>query len=174
MYRLLLGFATFIVSSFACCYAPIDSLAAAELRVVTYNTTTDVRLGLDVVLEAIGDEVVGGISRPIDVLAVQEQSSVATDTANIVGILNGIYGPGTYDHATLDVGTSGAGRPGLVFNTTTIELLDQTAFGTVNTSAQARDPRLLQLDSAGSSVASSNPIRPTAACSCLSIADAIG
>jgi len=138
MYHLLLGFATFIVSSFAWCYAPIHNLAAAELRVVTYNTTTDVRLGLDVVLEAIGDEVVGGISRPIDVLAVQEQSSAATDTADIVGILNGIYGPGTYDYAMLNGGTSGAGRPGLVFNTTTIELLDQTSFGTVSTSTQAR------------------------------------
>ncbi len=138
MYRLLLGFVTVAASSFAWCYAPIGSLAAAELRVVTYNTTTDVRLGLDVVLEGIGDETVGGISRPIDVLAVQEQSSAAADTADIVDILNGIYGPGAYDYATLNGGTSGAGRPGLVFNTTTIELLDQTAFGTVNTSAQAR------------------------------------
>lgn len=113
-------------------------LLAAELRVVTYNTTSSVRPGLAIVLEAIGEENINGIARPIDVLALQEQSSSASVTAEIVDLLNDIYGAGIYDRATIDGGSSGGGRPGLVFNTQTVELLDELAIGTVSTSAQAR------------------------------------
>jgi len=112
--------------------------AVAQLRIVDYNTTAGPRAGFDVVVEAIGSELVGGIAKPIDVLAVQEQSSSATTTQGIVDLLNGIYGAGVYGRATLDGGTNGAGRPGLVYNTTTVELIEQIAFGTLSTSAQAR------------------------------------
>ena len=112
--------------------------ASAELRIVDYNTAGGPRAGLDTILEAIGNETVNGIQRPIDVLALQEQSSSATTTAGIVDVLNGIYGDGTYDRATIDGGTLGAGRPGLVYNTQTIELIDETAFGVLGSTANAR------------------------------------
>ena len=45
-----------------------------QLRVVTWNPNGGPRTGADVVLEAIGDEVVEGIARPLDILLLQEAS----------------------------------------------------------------------------------------------------
>ena len=71
-------------------------------------------------------------------LALQEQASSATTTAGIVDVLNGIYGDGIYSRATLDGDTLGAGRPGLIYNTQTIELIDEFAFGDLGPTANAR------------------------------------
>ncbi len=128
----------FVTFSLACLLIVEDNLLAEELRVVTYNTTSSVRPGLGLVLEAIGEENINGVSRPIDVLALQEQNSSASGTADIVDLLNDIYGAGIYDRGVIDGYSSGGGRPGLVFNTQTVELLDELAIGTVSTSAQAR------------------------------------
>jgi endonuclease/exonuclease/phosphatase family metal-dependent hydrolase len=128
----------FVTFGLACQLIVGGNVLAAELRVVTYNTTSNVRPGLSLVLEAIGEEKVNGVARPIDVLALQEQSSSASDTAEIVDLLNDIYGAGVYDRAEMDGDSSGGGRPGLVFNTQTVELLAELAIGTVSTSAQAR------------------------------------
>jgi hypothetical protein len=116
----------------------IATPGAAQLRIVDYNTTDGPRAGLSTVLQAIGEEAVNGFAKPIDVLSLQEQSSSATTTQAIVDLLNGYYGAGTYARATLDGGTNGAGRPGLIYNTNTVELVEQIAFGTLSTSAQAR------------------------------------
>lgn len=128
----------FVAIGLACQLSVGGTVLAAELRVVTYNTTSDVRPGLSLVLEAIGDEIVNGVARPIDLLALQEQSNSASDTAEIVGLLNNIYGLGTYDRAVTDGDSNGGGRPGLVFNTQTVELLAELAIGTVSTSGQVR------------------------------------
>ncbi len=128
----------FFAFGLACQLIVGGTVLAAELRVVTYNTTSDVRLGLGLVLEAIGDESVNGVVRPIDLLTLQEQSNSASDTAEIVGLLNNIYGVGTYDRAVTDGDSNGGGRPGLVFNTQTVELLAELAIGTVSTSGQVR------------------------------------
>src|SRR5262245_36163072 len=45
---------------------------SADLRIATYNIGAGVRSGMDTVLRAIGDQVVNGESRPVDVLALQE------------------------------------------------------------------------------------------------------
>jgi hypothetical protein len=74
----------------------LGQVAHAQLRVVTYNTTGGPNAGLATVLEAIGQEIVNGFAKPIDVLAVQEQTSSATTTQAIVDLLNAIYGPETY------------------------------------------------------------------------------
>lgn len=110
----------------------------AQLRVVSWNTAGGPREGLGDILEAIGNEDVNGIAKPIDILSLQEQSSVATTTQLIVDELNTIYGPGTYARSVTDGATSGAGRPGLIYNTTTVELVSESAFGFVSTSNQAR------------------------------------
>lgn len=110
----------------------------AQLRIVSWNTAGGPREGLGDILAAIGNESVNGIARPIDVLSLQEQSSFLTTTQAIVDELNAIYGDFTYTQAIVDGQTSGAGRPGLIYNTQTIALHGTVAFGTVDTSAQAR------------------------------------
>jgi hypothetical protein len=115
--------------------------AAAQLRIVSYNTTGAPRTGIDFVLRAIGQELKAGVAnRPIDVLLLQEQDPSAglPDTQAFVTLLNGIYaGQGlTYARSTL-IGGGGLTQT-LVYKTNSIQLMDQLAFGTVSTSAQAR------------------------------------
>jgi hypothetical protein len=101
---------------------------------------------LDIVLHSIGEESRNGVSRPIDILLVQEQYTMSTSTQSIVNVLNGIYGTahnptpyarGNINGATLDSLARG-GRPGIVYNTQTVELIQEISFGTVSTSAQPR------------------------------------
>src|SRR5262245_38381111 len=91
----------------------LSTTPLGQLRVVTYNTTEGgPRSGMGEILAAIGASQSSGIVKPIDVLSLQEQTSSATTTQSILSILNSIYGAGTYARATLDGGTTGAGRPG--------------------------------------------------------------
>lgn len=110
---------------------------------VSYNTATGqsgtgvqtARVGADVVLEAIGSEDFNGIERPIDVLLLQEQFSMEVSAQSFVDVLNNIYGAGTYARSSLNGVTSsptGAGGvPGLVYNTQTVELIDERLVGQV-------------------------------------------
>ncbi len=112
--------------------------AAAQLRIVNYNTAQGARSGIDIVLKSIGEELRNGIAKPIDILALQEQTSFTTTTQDIVNGLNGLYGAGTYALVPLNGGTTGAGRPGLIYNTQTVQVLAQSAFGTTNSTNQPR------------------------------------
>ena len=114
--------------------------AQAQLRIVNYNTAEAARPGIDIILESIGDEIRNGFSKPIDVLALQEQTSYSTTTQAVLNELDGIYGAGVYALVQLDGNTTGAGRPGLIYNTTTIQVIDQDAFGSVG-SASNQQPR---------------------------------
>jgi hypothetical protein len=128
--------------------AALNDLAFAQLRIVTYNTTTHgeegapntPREGMDIVLQAIGEQAVNGIAKPPDILLLQEQESSATSTQAFVDLLNQIYGEGVYARATLDGDTFGAGRPGMVFNTDTVQLFSQNGIGNVSGSGAARQP----------------------------------
>lgn len=123
----------------------------AQLRIVSWNTAGGPREGIGDILAAIGNESVNGVSRPIDVLSLQEQSSFITTTQAIVDELNAIYGAGTYVQGLVDGDTSGAGRPGLIYNIQTVALLDTVAFGTVDTSAQARQTLRYELGAGNTS-----------------------
>jgi hypothetical protein len=135
--------------AFALCYS---AAAQAQLRIVTYNTAMantnldiyTARAGLDVVLEAIGDESVGGIAKPIDVLLLQEQQSMSLSGQSIVDLLNNIYGAGIYARSTINGNKSApdnsGGAPGLVYNTQTVELIEEIQFGTVGT-GEFQQPR---------------------------------
>jgi hypothetical protein len=84
------------------------------LRIATYNITSAgtggiPRDGLGTILEAVGAEPVGGVSRPPDVLALQEVRSQATTTEYVAGLLNGLYGEGVYARGSLDGRTTGTG-----------------------------------------------------------------
>jgi len=135
-------------------------VANAQLRIATWNTATahylgvqSPRTGSDIVLESIGEELIGGVQRPIDVLILQEQWSMTTTTKQFADLLNGIYGtpevPTPYKRSFFNAFTSDpnndAGGPGLIWNTTTVAWVDEAAFGTVNGSNQARSTMYYQM-----------------------------
>jgi endonuclease/exonuclease/phosphatase family metal-dependent hydrolase len=123
--------------------------ASAQIRVVDYNTGGAARQGLGTIFAAMGAESVNGIAKAPDILALQEQESSASTTQNIVDILNGIYGAGVYARATLDGGTSGAGRPGLVFNSQTVQLIAETTASTLSETGAQRQTLRYQLRPVG-------------------------
>lgn len=112
---------------------------------VDYNTAGDARPDLGTILAAIGAESVNGIAKAPDVFALQEQDSSSSTTQQIVNVLNSIYGAGTYARATLDGGTTGAGRPGMIYNTKTVQLIDQTTASTTGSSGAARQTMRYQI-----------------------------
>ncbi len=133
------------------------SPATAQLRIVTFNTANNgdsptnaaPRAGMDVVLQAIGDQLVGGIAKPIDVLSLQEQRSAATTTQQIVDILNGIYGAGTYARGVATPATTGGGRVALIYNTQTVQLLQESPISSTNINGAARQPMRYKLRPVG-------------------------
>ncbi len=112
--------------------------AQGALRIVSYNTCGAVRSGMGTILEAVGNEERNGIVRPVDILLVQEQVSVSTTTQQLVNLLNGIYGAGVYARGTLDGATTGAGRPGVVYNTQTVVLLEEVQVNAPSSDGAAR------------------------------------
>ncbi len=142
------------------CMLAFAGPAPAQLRIVTYNTANGTfpsgndaspRAGMDNVLQAIGDEVTNGITRPIDALIFQEHDDPSTTTQEFVNLLNGIYGAGTYAHSTiitlpnftLNI------RQTMVYNTNTLSLIHEKAFGTTGSSAAARQTARFQLRPVG-------------------------
>src|SRR5262245_35076745 len=108
-------------------------LLTVDLRIATYNIAGDARTGLSTVLRAIGDQVVNGVSRPVDILALQETDSQATDTQTVLNLLNGIYGAGAYARGNLNGSSTGAGTQGIVYRTSTVQLLGETALSAAGT-----------------------------------------
>ena len=140
--------------------AALSLVGAAEgqLRVVQYNTTGEVRAGFEAdfanVFRGIEKEVVNGISKPVDVLTIQEAASQA-EVNSVRDQLNAIYGAGTYVSASWQGSTSGGGLPGMVYRASSVLLTTSAgvpvtvsggvaastgsvAFGTVSGSTNAR------------------------------------
>jgi hypothetical protein len=120
---------------------------AVDLRIANYNIGAGVRSGMDTVLRAIGDQVVNGAARPVDVLALQEVDLSLTYASSVASVLNGIYGAGSYSYST----TAGQGdsTQGLVYRTSTVELIAAQAFGTISSAGIARQPLRYQLRPVG-------------------------
>lgn len=104
--------------------------ARGQLRVVTYNTldkpadsTEDSQF--NTIFTAIGTKSINGIAKRVDLLAVQEQRTFgSTSTAQeMADLLNGLYGVTTYAAALTGFGTD---VTGVVYDTTTVELISQT------------------------------------------------
>jgi endonuclease/exonuclease/phosphatase family metal-dependent hydrolase len=119
------------------------ALASAEtLRVVSYNIEADIdgvttpRDGLDTILEAIGQQNVNGITQKFDILALQETTRNTTTIAPIVLDLNTYYGAGIYAMSSYQATVSrnnpgfGNGPNGLIYNTTTLQLIASVGIGT--------------------------------------------
>src|SRR5262249_48792022 len=109
---------------------------AQTLRIVTYNIDADINgvttphLGLNQVLEGIGEENVRGTERPLDVLALQETTSNDTTVDPIITDLNAFYnGTAVYAQSPVQAFQAGSnafgnGPNALVYNTKTLELVD--------------------------------------------------
>jgi hypothetical protein len=100
--------------------------------------------GFPTVLAAIGAEYAYyGAPQPPDILTVTETRSNArtgatADTEFLTKTLNDLYGPGTYDHGTRNGATTGGGTEGVIYNTQTVQLLEEAPIGTASTSGPAR------------------------------------
>ena len=142
------------------CLLALTAPAAAQLRIVTYNTANGTfpsgndpspRTGMDNVLQAIANEVTNGISRPIDALIFQEHDEPYTTTQEFVDLLNGIYGAGTYARS------SGVTLPNyddnirqtLVYNTNTLSLIGDITFGETGSGKAARQTARYELRPVG-------------------------
>ncbi len=134
--------------------------ASAQLRIVTYNTANGTfpsgnnpspRAGMDNVLQAIGDEVTNGITRPIDAIIFQEHDGPSTTAQEFVDLLDGIYGVGTYGRSTVITlpNFSDNIRQTLVYNTNTLSLIDEKSFGITGSTAAARQTSRYQLRPVG-------------------------
>lgn len=142
--------------------------ALSQLRIVTYNTNTfgtetgnsdvrTVRPQADVVIEAIGEEIVNGFARPADIILLQEQQRPATTTQDFVNRLNNIYSDQgiTYARGTrvgVTTISSGTGplnnneiRQSVVFRTDSVDLIAEDSFGDLSGSiVQPRETLLHQ------------------------------
>jgi exonuclease III len=132
-----------------------SGIAHGQLRIVTYNTNTfntevgnsnirPVRAGAEIVIEAIGEEVVNGIARPADIILLQEQQQPDTTTQDLLDRVNAIYqSQGIIYARGFEVGrttsTSGLGTPdpreirqGVIYRTDTVELIFEDSFGNLS------------------------------------------
>ncbi len=141
------------------------SARAQFLRIVTYNIEADVNgnttpnAGLDTVLEAIGEQNLNGVLRPIDILGLEETTSDPITVAPIVADLNGYYGDGTYAVSNVQgkqygKNTTGNGPNSLVYNTKTVQLVATTSVaGTPNSSGVNRQVMRYQFRAVGAAAA---------------------
>lgn len=133
MRDLLLRFATLPLA-----LALIGLPASAQMRIVTYNTAEGAPAGLSTILPAIGEELRNGIAKPIDVLSLQEQTTPATTTQDIVNLLNAYYGAGTYARGVQIATSTGAGRPTIIYNTQTVQLISEDRASTASSTGGPR------------------------------------
>jgi endonuclease/exonuclease/phosphatase family metal-dependent hydrolase len=131
------------------------SPAWAQLRIVDYNTAngdvvTSPRAGMQTILDAIGQEIVQGNARPLDILILQEQFGPTPTASQIAALLNH-GGSGPYVYSTLSPQTLGSGRVGVVYNSATVQLINATALASVvvSTSGAARQPARYQFRPVG-------------------------
>ncbi len=127
--------------------------ASAQLRIVTYNTLhSSPRSQLFTVLQAIGEEHVNDIAKPVDILLLQEQDEPFTTTQAIVNGLNNIYGAGTYARGSVATGPSFSSlRQSVVYHTGSVERLEEIAVRrqTINGSTPPRESQRIKFRPVG-------------------------
>lgn len=102
--------------------------AEAALRIASYNTY-GARYEHKTVFEAIGNNSINSIARPIDVLILQEQTNNHNSEAVLVSYLNELYGPGVYAYGDFDMPyQSDLFFVGIIFNTNTVDV-NEAVFG---------------------------------------------
>ncbi len=102
--------------------------AAAQLRVVSYNTkgepntTSELNNYWQPILQQIGDEVVNGIAKRIDVLALQEIDESDPQAQDLANKLNQMYGISSYQSVVASFG-DGYNTQAIVYDSSTVQLL---------------------------------------------------
>ncbi|AQQ70184.1 Endonuclease/Exonuclease/phosphatase family protein [Limihaloglobus sulfuriphilus] len=108
------------------------SSGLASIRIATYNIAQgDIRNGLETVLAGISQSSSAGISKPFDLLVLQEQDPDTDTTIQIKNIIRGLYPDQDYrcgNLTTSDIGIGGS--PGAVYNYKTLRLLEERAIST--------------------------------------------
>jgi endonuclease/exonuclease/phosphatase family metal-dependent hydrolase len=126
------------------CLLPLLASAAMaqQIRVATYNIEDDIDgattplPGMNTVLQGIGEDNVDGISRPLDILGLEETTSNSLSVAPIVADLNGDYPGAAYAMSTYQAteeggdNADGNGPNAVVYNTKTLQLLASVGVGT--------------------------------------------
>lgn len=138
------GFVAFASVLFAALGAATP--AQAQLRVVTYNTYnahfeldySAPREAIGAVFQGLADQARPGFARPLDIVLLQEQASVSTTTAAYASLLNNLFGTTDYAAGTLNGASAGGGRPGVVYNQSTVQLIAEQAVNTTSGTGAAR------------------------------------
>ncbi|MCY2973824.1 MAG: trypsin-like serine protease [Planctomycetota bacterium] len=115
----------------------------SNLRIVSWNISGSSgdgtpRTGFGTLLQAMGTEIVAGLSRPVDLFALQEVLSQATTSAIVAASLNNTYSTTAYAYGVLNGATTGAGTQGVVYNSQTLQLLDEATIGTASSNGAPR------------------------------------
>jgi hypothetical protein len=129
--------------------ALLPALAAAQIRIATYNTETAFNAGgnpnpgLQNVLAGIGNEAVNGFAKRLDILCLEEQSNNSgnTTTSQILTMMNGQYGAGTYAKGALVAGSTVSPNndsSAVIYDATKFTLVAEKLIGTTSTSGQPR------------------------------------
>lgn len=119
-------------------FAGAGAAAGKTLRIVSYNVDcadqksdnniTGSTHSLPTVLRGIGLHHLGGNAQPIDVLGLEELTS--TSLSYLTTQLNAIYGAGVYAFDPTTDPTTGGGTDGLIYNTTTVQVVAARALMT--------------------------------------------
>jgi endonuclease/exonuclease/phosphatase family metal-dependent hydrolase len=114
------------------CMGIVGTPLHAQLRVVTYNTLDNPTSSgefpaWNVVLDAIGNESIGGIAQRIGVMGLQEVDVSGASAQNIAGLLNDLYDVSSYQVATAPYG-DGYNLQSFVYDDSQVELLDTQVF----------------------------------------------
>ena len=121
-----------------CAWLPL-TVAHAQLRIVAYNVNasdtslTAPRAGMDSVISAIGASAKGGFSRPIDILLLGEASTVSTTGLQYANLLDSVFASTSYDHNSVNGGSTGGGRSVVVYNTASVTLVGEKPLGSIAT-----------------------------------------
>jgi endonuclease/exonuclease/phosphatase family metal-dependent hydrolase len=135
-------------STFALACAALPAIAPAQIRIATYNTATafnsngNPNPGLQTVLGGVGSESFNGITKRIDILALQEQNNTTgTTTQQALNMMNALYGPGTYNRGTLIAGATSnpnTDSSAVIYDSTRFALVGEKLVGTPSTSGMPR------------------------------------
>jgi len=111
---------------------PFVDLAQAQIRVVAYNTlgkpsNSQDRSEFETIMEAIGNQETNGIAKRADILGLQEgELTLSNNTfADIAASMNSLYSVSSYQAAVIGTGIF---KVGYVYDSSTVDLIDDTAF----------------------------------------------
>ena len=120
---------------------PAAFATAGTLRIVDWNIEADIsgyttpRPGFNTVLQGMGNEIIGGVAQPIDIMTLEETTSNTTTVQPILNMLNGDYAGANYKMSTYQAtqngsNSSGNGPNAVVYNANTVNLIASVGVGT--------------------------------------------